>query len=74
MGLVDDREAERFDALMLVDINWRKSAIKTFRHKDGGELILDTHGDVGNKHMHEMAEKIKELEPEDVLQINEVRV
>jgi hypothetical protein len=63
----------RVDALTLVDINWRKSTIKTFRHKDGSKLILDTYRDVSNKHMQEIAEKIKELEPENVVQINELR-
>ena len=73
MGWVHDREAERFDALTPVDINWRKATIKTFRHNDGGKRTLDTYGDVSNKHMQEMAEKMKELEPENVVRMNEVR-
>jgi hypothetical protein len=61
------------DALTLVDINWRKSTIKTFRRKDGGKLILDTYGDASNNHMQEMCEKIKALEPENLVEINDVR-
>jgi integrase len=45
-----------------------KTIAKWQGHKDGGKLILDTYGDVSKKHMREMAEKMKESEPENVIE------
>ena len=50
-----------------------KTIAKWQGHKDGSKLILDTYGDVSKKHMQEMAEKMKEPEPENVVRINEAR-
>ena len=50
-----------------------KTIAKWQGHKDGGKLILDTYGDVSKKHLQEMAERMKEPEPENVVQFHEAK-
>jgi integrase len=51
-----------------------KTIAKWQAHKDGGKLILDTYGsDVTEKHLQQMAEKMKEPEPENVVEFKTVQ-